>query len=829
MTSVIENVFDSIFFNQWPEIRERMGYPSFYDSLFEYERNKYNSYLNNYQAKYFDSELLNLIHSKQQPEFIKPIIQEIKKYICEKTGINKVTNECEQWTLTEPCIKEFLYFNKTPSFIVKNLLETEPEYYPDILTLDGEKYKYSYFIWRREGDPNIRRADKNEIVTPENFKNYSRFDTIGWSVKQLRTFFRTHILPILLQKCNIKINTDLPNYKKIIDNVSIKQSLNVLIDEYIRTNTIPIDMNNVSKIKMEITRLSNNLEDVSPYDITKDMRYHFGLYNFIAALLIQRGIVQKSLQQKIINIRTRIEKKQSTEFKYKWQQMCAKLTKWDIEQLRELAVIENIPNYQIKSKRELCKEFEEILQRKIDDHRRQMIRYIPDPEKPSDAKDTQLNELFERHIQNNLTPNEQRHKQRYPQQYSQKCQNNDSLLGDSLTDIKPEFFFTYKHNNKIFCDDIRILYDQVIKRQEINNPYDRTPLSQEVIRSIEKTYNKLKDTMLSLKDEENEQPVPLQSILTSKTTDLLALFFHHAPMENFIYSDEIAFTDFVMYLKIDSILSEREAQYIMDLPDLQSQKIGLVDLLTMKIRNDENVIDGFSSMASSITDIYNNVFTDQLDSPIPSEPSPTESSPTDESSEPSESSPTDESSEPSQPSPTGESSEQPFTFRFEDLNFETDDTDISDDESYQPSSVGSDDESYQSQSSLTSDEESEISSPTQSNSQQESDNIVIQRKAIVFISNLTNVPDINYLNIIRTNSQKIADFIRYLIEANILNAYVLYEWTQTGLLSQEGVLIETNLPKLKIKLLEKLIEIIQDTPNTAETISNIIRTHNIFN
>ena len=68
MTSVIENVFDGIFFNQWPEIRERMGYPSFYDSLFEYERNKYNSYLNNYQAKYFDSELLNLIHSKQQPE-----------------------------------------------------------------------------------------------------------------------------------------------------------------------------------------------------------------------------------------------------------------------------------------------------------------------------------------------------------------------------------------------------------------------------------------------------------------------------------------------------------------------------------------------------------------------------------------------------------------------------------------------------------------------------------------------------------------------------------------------------------------------------------------
>lgn len=803
MTSAVnsDSIFSTITWEQWPEIRERMGYPSFYDSLFEYERNKYNSYLNNYQEKYFNSELLNLIHS-EQPEFIKPIIQEIKRYICEKTGIDKVTNECEQWTLTEPCIKEFLYFNKTPSFIVKNLLETEPEDYSDILTLDGEKYKYAYFIWRREGDPNIRRADKSEIVTRENFKNYSRFDTIGWSVKQLRTFFATHILPILLKKCNIKINTNLPNYKKIIDNISFKQPLNTLIDEYIRTNTIPIDMNNVSKIKMEVNRLSNYLEDISPYDITKDMRYHFGLYNFIAALLIQKGIIQKSLQQKIINIRTRIENKQSTRFKYKWQQMCAKLTKWDIEQLRELAVIENIQNYQIKSKRELCKEFEEILQRKIDDQRHQMIRYIPDPEKPRDTKDKQLNELFERHIQNNLTPNEQRHKQRYPEQYSQKCQNNDSLLGDDLTDIKPEFFFIYKHNNKIFCDDIRTLYDQVIKRQEINNPYDRTPLSQEVIRSIEKTYNKLKDTMVSLKDEENEQPIPLQSILTSKTTDLLALFFHHAPMENFLYSDEITFAHFVMYLINDFILSEREALNIINLPDLQSKKIGLVDLLTMKIRTDENVVDGFSSMASNITDIYNNVFTDRLEL----------------SSDIDEPSPTDESY---QPSPIDESSE-PFTFRFEDLNF---DTDTSDDESYQPSSVGSDDESYESQASDTSDE----SSPIQSNSQQESDNIVIQRKAIVFISNLTNIPDINYLNIIRTNATKIADFIRYLIEANILNAYVLYEWVQTGLLSQEGIPIETNLLKLKIKLLQKLIEIIQDTPNTAETISNIIRTHNIFN
>ena len=65
------------------------------------------------------------------------------------------------------------------------------------------------------------------------------------------------------------------------------------------------------------------------------------------------------------------------------------------------------------------------------------------------VNDKQLNELFKRHIQNNLTDAEKKHKQRYPEQYSQKCQNTDSILGDDVNDIKPEFFFTYKHNNII--------------------------------------------------------------------------------------------------------------------------------------------------------------------------------------------------------------------------------------------------------------------------------------------------------------------------------------------------------------------------------------------
>jgi hypothetical protein len=740
-----ESIFQTATLEELPEIRKRMGYPAFYDSFFEYDRKQYNSYLNNYkQDTGYKSKIETMIWDEEGQSLKK----ELTKYICERMNIDIV--DCSgDWELDYKCIKEFIYFKTSPTFYVENELQFDPIDYNDVVTLNGDKYQYQYFIWRRLGDPNIRRADKNEIVTRENFKNYARFDTVGWSVKQLRTFFTTNILPILLQKCNITINTNLPTYKQIINNISIKRSLNALIDEYIKTDTIFIDLDKVEKIKIQINRLSDNLEDVSLYNITRNMGWHFGLYNFIAELLKQQVIVKQSLEKKIINIRTNIENTKGIKTKYKWQKMCQKLTKWDIEQLRELAAIENIDNYTMKSKRELCKEFEEILQKKLAEQRRNRIRYIPEIEPPKDTKDKQLNEIFERHIQNNLTPNEKKHKQRYPEQYSQKCQNNDSILGDDLTDIKPEFFFTYKHNNKIFCDDIRTLYDQVIKRKDIKNPYDRTPLSPEVIKSIENTYKKLNDTMVSLKDDQvDDERIPLESILTSKTTDLLGLLFHHAPMENFLQSDKDIFREFVMHLEDEHILSNREAEYILGLPNLQAQKIGLVDLLTIKIRNDPNVVDGFSSMASNITDVYNSIFTDQLDS-------------------------------------SPQNTSQPM-WGYENTS--------------------------------------------QSNEQnQESENMLIQRKAIIFVSKLTNVPGINNLNIIRTGSAKILEFILHLIDANVLEVSLLDEWVQSDLLSQEADAIETNLTKLKIELLQKLINIIQDTPNTAETISNIIRTHNIFN
>jgi hypothetical protein len=842
MTSIELNTTD---WEQWAKIRKKMGYPLFYDHLFELERNKYNNYLKDYQSNdYYVSNLILLITSKNK--FTQPIIEEIKQYICEKTGLNdkdddkdddkhddkhdekdidrcfnvskeqliniddydtedkiyqkllqivkdtndkrdddklyliyksiefgvklatitsdeklkkfktiilkkikefynapemacvkyklkeyyklltgsNISNSCADWSIDHIDILEFLYFNKTPSFIVKNLYKTSPKYYNDILTLDDQKYKYTYFVWRREGDPNTKRADKMEIITKQNFKNYSRFQRAGWSVKQLRTFFAINILPIVLQKCNIKINVELPGYKNIIKKALNKVELNKLIDKYIQSDTIDIDIDKISKIQTKINN-SDSLENRSLKLFAKKIGIDGPLYTFIAKLMIQRSLIQRSLQEKILKIRERVEQKQH-QYKYKWQSMCAKLESWDLEELRELAVIENINNYQMKSKRELCKDFEEILQRKIAEQRRNRIRYIPEPEPPHDK---QSNELFKRHIQNNLTVAEKKHKQRYPEQYSKKCQNTDSLLGDDINDIKPEFFFTYKHNNKIFCDDIRTLYNQIMKGDS-RNPYDRTPLSQQLINSIIVTYENLKDTMISLKDEDvEEKSLSLQDVLISKTTDLSGLLFHHAPIENFININDIIFSEFLMYLEDDNIISEREVKHILDLPDLQSQKIALVDLLIMRIRNDPDIVDGYSSIASNITDIYNSVFS-------------------------------------------------------EEQQVENNNSTISE--------------------SITN----------------ESDNLVLQRKAMIFISKLTNIRGVNHSSIIESNETKISDFIRNLVEKNVLDTDTLYQWSIEGLISEDGIIIPRHLTKLKIKLLQYLIEITQ--PETVREISNSV-------
>lgn len=848
---------------EWWSTREELGYPQFYDKLFDMEREKYNEYLNDY-TKWWYRDYKPYMSWLFRPvnEVSERILLEIKKYICERTGIDNnkttepikpiedfnpeacfniseenkinlddyntnddiseklkdvlksieilargdlkrylaykaielgvklinvnprgmlkttilkkihefindesmdclkprleeiyntltnsnITSKCKNWEFTVNDLREFLYFGKTPSWLVINVHKK----YMDTLILDGENYHFHYFIWRREGDPNTRRANPDETITRDNFRNYSRFQTAGWSRKQLQIFFVANILQIILTKCEIKININLPIYKNAIDKIPTTL-MKQLINEYIETNTVEIHMGYISEIKRTIDneiQRGSEFNRFRVYDLISDKT----LYIYIAQILINQALVKKTLEEKISRIRERID---TRGFKYNWQKMCAKLSTWDIEKLRELAAIENIPNYSMKSKRELCKEFADILERTVAEQRRNKIRYIPEPERPQDPNDEELVDLFNRHIQNNLTPDEQRHKQRYPQQYSEKCENKDSLLGDDLTDIRPEFFFTYRHNNKIFCDDIRSLY-QYVSSGKRKSPYDRTPFSDELIKMIENTYDKLEKTLVSMKD--IETLVPTESILTSKTSDLSGLMFHHAPIENFLNASSTMFREFVMYLEEEHVITEEEVEYIFNKADLITQKITLVDLLTRKIRNDQHIVGGYSTMASIITDVYNSVFSNR--------------------SERSES-------------------------EIDELASESEIDELA--------SESEIDE-------LASESETEISS--------ESDRVILERKAIIFLSKLpvNLVPGLHQSKILSATGTKLTDFIRILIERELLSPNKLHEWVQQNLLTSEGVPVEQNVDKLKIQLLQTLIQSIESSENRQEIVQKIVRT-----
>jgi hypothetical protein len=325
--------------------------------------------------------------------------------------------------------------------------------------------------------------------------------------------------------------------------------------------------------------------------------YHH-IYKLIIELKATQVKVRSGLESKIEKIRERIEqKKLPKKYTYRWQRMCAKLTSLDIEELRELAQIEGIPYYNMKSKRELCQDFSEKLEEIIRQQRRQKIRYIKeDPEDPNN-------------IHNNLTNEEKQHKQRYPELYSKKCYNDESVLSsDDVSDIKNEFLFTYEHNGKIWCEDIRALYKYVIENKQRKHPYDRTPLSDKLVNLIKDTYKKLQKTMITLEDSEEVPQLSKSSILTSKATSFVSFLYHPNPVSLFLESKSIIFNEFLMYLEEEDIVSQREISNILNLKDLLDKKIALVDLLTLKIKNDTNIIDGVSSMAVNITNVYNSVF-----------------------------------------------------------------------------------------------------------------------------------------------------------------------------------------------------------------------------
>lgn len=502
----ISYVFDNekLFNNQnvWKNIIKNLGYDEFVKQYIETVRNNYNKYIKEYDTQSF-TFFPSIFYAD------KKLRKTLSTYICEKIGIensefNKTDLKCDDVDndLIISHLLEYIYFDQSPSIINQLFFKGNK----DKLTINNDNFYYDYFIWRRKDDPNIIKAPAELEITKDNFKKFSVSHSTGWSIKQLKTYFITQILPIILQTSGLNINVNLKGYKKIIYKFGWKRILGYIINMHLN-NKLDIDNSIIEKIDRELKRLLKDekidinyigVGTVRPYKNRDIIGFHNRamdeIYDLITLLKIEREKRKNIIQARLEKIKKYVIKKDLPEkYKYKWQRMCAKLTTFDIEELRELAAIEGVKNFNMKSKRELCKELYEILDDIVEKQRLNKIRFTK--EDPNDPKN----------IHNNLTEKERADKIQNPELYQDKCHNDESVFTlDNISNIKPEFLFTYEHNNKLWCEDIRYLYRHVITEGKNTHPFDRTKLSNKIIKNIKNIYEHLRETMSTLEDEDED-------------------------------------------------------------------------------------------------------------------------------------------------------------------------------------------------------------------------------------------------------------------------------------------------------------------------------------
>ena len=212
---------------------------------------------------------------------------------------------------------------------------------------------------------------------------------------------------------------------------------------------------------------------------------------------------------------------------FKWQEICASLGDEKIQELKEIGKLYKIDT-EGKNKREICMELAKKLEKKM----------------KIDISD---------------------------------CNNDSSILGDSITDIYKPFLIKIKDNEKIYCFNILELKES-INKGETRNPYTRNELPVDI---INKKYEKLKKltipskfTLTNIIEQIKNTPILTKEVLQrQKIIDLFSKMhytgdieiFMNAPIERYnqIFNDlveyglEIKKQDHEMYKNKVNLIDKR--------------------------------------------------------------------------------------------------------------------------------------------------------------------------------------------------------------------------------------------------------------------------------
>lgn len=343
---------------------------------------------------------------------------------------------------------------------------------------------------------------------------------------------------------------------------------------FVRVNIVPIilqkyniniNINNPSYITCLTTQPKRNLNELIRMYIN-DTSFSYQNNRIISQLVNclkkTQSLIQKGITYKI----QRITKKNETKKRYKWENLCGVLDKININDLYELAAFERIPYYSSMTRRELCADLAKL------------------------AADRMIRKGKIEH----------------------KCINEDSISGDSIKDIPAEFFVSFYDNNKLFCEDIRSLYNIIQTTGVPKNPWNGVPFSNKIVNLIKNEYALLGRTVNTFDDiNQVERVISNTSLLSSKTSDLMSLLNYPKSAENFINATKSQVKTFIQELTKELILDPRDNRILQNESD-STIKLTLIALLIEKIKNDRNQIQTPSGMLSgiaiNISNVYNETF-----------------------------------------------------------------------------------------------------------------------------------------------------------------------------------------------------------------------------
>ena len=552
LTSRINNILysDEYDNNDWKVLMENTAKTEFFDELFKLLRVHLIKYYHNDESERLPRNFEKFYESDEN--LVIPYISvKVNMYVGNLRRTNG-TNTLRYGRLVDNALREFIYFGVIPSIEIdetQSILLSDPIfngleipqprynlrsnrsklYYAkyinardrDEVDIENRHFKWNYFVWLEDGDNSFHSANREEVILK---------------------FIKKNIIPNVFQQANLNVDiTDLHYKRMFVKRSVIKPMLVKILKYYFHNNTLTLDNDILSSIDDMVKNKSLKSTIARRIARARNLDEHIDLwpiYEVIIEFKLRQATIRSNLKRKLARISERMVNKKSDRFK--WEPICRMMDKEiKLEELRELARIDNIPFVELMSKRQLCVRLSQRI---------------------SDIATIQ-------------------------KEYHDKCSNERSFYGgDDVNEIAPEFFFTYRHNCQTYCEDIRKLYKWITQK----GPYhiDRTQLSREVVHSITEAYHKLNYTTVHMNDivldTEKEPEISLDSQLSSAVGDFVSKLRHATP-SGFINCGEVQFNMFLEGLIEERVITINESLIIKHEKSLQEKKLKVIQILLPKI------------------------------------------------------------------------------------------------------------------------------------------------------------------------------------------------------------------------------------------------------